>query len=71
MSAHVLLNLFNELGKRDKMRGLSCIACILSLFRMNVRFYLSYENKTTLKLHCCFFCIKTPRFCHIYATLLR
>ena len=22
MSAHVLLNLFNELGKRDKMRGL-------------------------------------------------
>ena len=21
MSAHVLLNLFNELGKRDKMRG--------------------------------------------------
>ena len=29
MSAHVLLNLLNELGKRDKMRGLSCI---LSLF---------------------------------------
>ena len=22
MSAHVLLNLFNELGKRDQMRGL-------------------------------------------------
>ena len=30
MSAHVLLNLFNELGKRDKMRGLPSI---LSLFR--------------------------------------
>ena len=29
MSAHVLLNLFNELGKRDKMRGLPSI---LSLF---------------------------------------
>ena len=29
MSAHVLLNLFNELGKRDKMRGLPNI---LSLF---------------------------------------
>ena len=29
-SAHVLLNLLNELGKRDKMRGLSSI---LSLFR--------------------------------------
>ena len=25
MSAHVLLNLLNELGKRDKMRGLSSI----------------------------------------------
>ena len=29
MSAHVLLSLLNELGKRDKMRGLSSI---LSLF---------------------------------------
>ena len=31
MSAHVLLNLLNELGKRDKMRGLS--RAFLSLFR--------------------------------------
>ena len=30
MSAHVLLNLLNELRKRDKMRGLTSI---LSLFR--------------------------------------
>ena len=30
MSAHVLLNSLNELGKRDKMRGLPSI---LSLFR--------------------------------------
>ena len=30
MSAYVLLNLLNELGKRDKMRGFSSI---LSLFR--------------------------------------
>ena len=30
MSAHVLLNVLNELGKRDKMRGLPSI---LSLFR--------------------------------------
>ena len=29
MSAHVFLNLFNELSKRDKMRGLPSI---LSLF---------------------------------------
>ena len=37
MSAHVLLNLINELGKRDKMRGLPSILSlgnprILSLF---------------------------------------
>ena len=30
MSAHVLLNILNELGKRDKMRGLPSI---LSFFR--------------------------------------
>ena len=30
MGAHVLMNLLNELRKRDKMRGLSSI---LSLFR--------------------------------------
>ena len=30
MSAHVMLNLSNELGKRDKMRGLPSI---LSVFR--------------------------------------
>ena len=30
MSAHVLLNLLNKLGKRDQMRGLPSI---LSLFR--------------------------------------
>ena len=30
MSTHVLLNLLNKLGKRDKMIGLPCI---LSLFR--------------------------------------
>ena len=30
MSIHVLLNLLNELGERDKMRGLPSI---LSLFR--------------------------------------
>ena len=58
MSAHVLLNLLNELRKRDKMRGLQSI---LSLFRnkfnkfnntgsgKNVRFYLSYDIKIIFK----------------------
>ena len=29
MSVHVLLNLLNELGKRDKMRGLPSILSLL------------------------------------------
>ena len=33
MSAHVLLNLLNELGKRDKMRGMPSI---LSLFKTSL-----------------------------------
>ena len=61
MSAGVLLNLSNEFGKRDKMRGL---LSILSLFRNKfnkfnktrariVRFYLSYGINITLKSHFC------------------
>ena len=55
MSAHVLLILLNELGKRDKMRGLPSI---LSFFRnefnkFNVRFYLSYDIKISVKSHFC------------------
>ena len=60
MSAHVLLNLLNELGKRDKMRGLPSI---VSLFRNefnkfnNTRArmldsFLSYDIKVSLKSHC-------------------
>ena len=30
MSAHVLLNILNELGKRDKMRGLASIVFLFS-----------------------------------------
>ena len=51
MSVHVLLNLLNKLGKRDKMQGLPSI---LSLFCnkfdkfknmcMNVRFDSSYDT---------------------------
>ena len=53
MSAHVLLNLLNEFGKRDKMLGLPSI---LSLFRIKFNqfnntgalmldVYLSYDPK--------------------------
>ena len=44
MSAHVVLNLLNELGKRDKMRGLLSILSFLcnkfNNMSMNVRMTL-------------------------------
>ena len=43
MSAHLLLNLLNELGKSDKMRGLPSI---LSLFRNK----LNKFNKTRAQM---------------------
>ena len=43
MNARVLLNLFNELGKRDKMRGLPSF---LSLFRNKF-------NKFNIQKHEC------------------
>ena len=43
MSAHVLLNLLNELGKRNKMRGLPSI---LSLFRNELKKF----NKTRARM---------------------
>ena len=53
MCAHVLLNLLNELGKSDKMRGLPSI---LSLFRNKFNKFnntgaqiLSHEIKVTSK----------------------
>ena len=42
MSAHVLLNLLSELGKRDKMLGLPSI---LSLFRNKFNNSLIQEHK--------------------------
>ena len=57
MSAHVLLNLLNELGKRDKMRGLPSI---LSLFRNEFNKFSNtrarmldsiYHMTNTLKSH--------------------
>ena len=41
MSDHVLLNLLNELGKRDKMRGLPSI---LSLFRNEFNKFNKFNN---------------------------
>ena len=44
MSVHVLLNLLNELGKSDKMRG---VPSILSLFRNE------FINNFNKKEHTC------------------
>ena len=70
MSAHVLLNLLNELWKRDKMRGLSSI---LSLFRNEFNNFnntgarmLDYNYHMTLALFLFhIFCVKTLGFCHM------
>ena len=42
MSAHVLLNLLNVLGKRDKMRGLPSI---LSLFKTSLKNSIIQKHK--------------------------
>ena len=44
MSAHVLFNLLNELGKVDKMRGLPSI---LSLFRDEFNKFNTIQYNTT------------------------
>ena len=58
MNAHVLLNLLNKLGKRDKMRGLPSILSLFAADIINsmiqehdVGFYLSHDIKMTLKSH--------------------
>ena len=67
MSAHVLLNLLNELGKTNKMRGLPSI---LSIFRNEFNKFNNtrarmldsiYHMTNTLKSH--FWC-KTLYFSH-------
>ena len=69
MSSHVLLNLLNELGKRDKMRGL---LSILSLFRNEFNKFNNTRERMldsiyhmTLRLLCNLIsAVKTLSFCH-------
>ena len=71
MSAHVLLNLLNELGKRDSMRGLPSI---LSLFRNefnNTRARMLHSiYHLTNTLNSDFWRKKRYNFVITYATLL-
>ena len=69
MSAHVLLNLLNDLGKRDKMRGLPSI---LSLFRnkfnkvnnTGARMLDFIYHMTLRLLSNLISAVKTLQFCH-------
>ena len=74
MNAHVLLNLLNELGKRDKMRDLPSI---LSLFRNEFNKFNNtrarmldsiYHMTNTLKSH--FWWLNRYNFVIMCATLL-
>ena len=75
MSAHVLMNLLNELGKRDKMRGLPSI---LSLFRNEFNKFIntiarmldSIYHMTLRLLWNIISHVKTLYFFIMYATLL-
>ena len=75
MSARVLLNLFNESGKRDKMRGLPSI---LSLFRNEFNKFnnarvrmLVYIYRMTLRLLWNLIsAVKLYTFVIMYATLI-
>ena len=75
MSAHVLLNLLNELGKSDKMRGLPS-----NLLRFRNKFnkfnntgerMLDSIYHITLKLiKNRIFGVKTSRFCHLLCNVI-
>ena len=75
MSAHVLLNLLNELGKRDKMRGLPSF---LSLFRnefnkfnnTRARMLDSIYHMTLRFFKISFLPLKRYNFVIMYQTLL-
>ena len=60
MSAHILLNLLNELGKRDKMRGLLSILFLFcnefnkfSNTRARMLDSIHHDIDITLKSHFC------------------
>ena len=75
MSAHVLLNLSNELGKRDKMRGLPSIllffAKAFNKFNNTGARMLDYIYHMTLKLlKNRIFGVKTSKFFSILRNVI-
>ena len=75
MSVHVLLNLLNELGKSDKMRGLPSV---LSFFHNEFNKFnntgaqmLDSIYHLTLKfIKNRFFGVKKSRFCHLLCNVI-
>ena len=74
MSAHVLLNLFNELGKSDKMRGLPSILLLLrnefNKFNNTEARMLDSIYHMTLKIIKIIIGVKTSRFCHLLRNVI-
>ena len=76
MSAHVLLNLINELGKSDKMRGLSSILLLFSnefnkFNNTGARVLDSIYHMTLKIFKNRIFGVKTSRFCHLLRNVIR
>ena len=66
MSAHVLLNLLNELRKRDKLQGFSLFCNKFNKFNYTGARKLVYIYHMTLKLFSIhIFGLKALGFCHI------
>ena len=75
MSAHVYLNLLNQLRKRDKMRGLPTILTLfcneLNKFNNTEARMLDSIYHITLKLiKNRIFGVKTSRFCHLLCNVI-
>ena len=74
MSAHVLLNLFNELMERDKMRGSPSTLFLFSnkfnkFNNTGSRMLDSIYHKTIKLPKNHVFGVKTSRFCHLFTAL--
>ena len=67
MSAHVSLNLLNELGKLDKMQGLPSI---LLLFRSEFNMLDSIYHIKLRLIKIRIFGVKTSRFCHLLRNVI-
>ena len=75
MSAHVLLNLLNELGKSDKMRGLPSILLLFhygfdKFNNTGARMLVSIYHMTLKLIKNHIFGVKTSRFCHLLSNVI-